>query len=334
MAAEHSAVHVQLIDDHVFERFEQLRPLCVVREDGRMQHVRVREHDMPGRANRPPRVRRCVAIVSKRTYVRASFRNQAVQLVELVLGERLGWEQVERPRRAVLEDCANHRDVVAECLATRCRGHDDCVLARERTFDGLRLVCVRPLNAALSERFDELRVHAVRPLGEPRPLRFDPPHNDIRRLRLQLRDHARSHERHGKRPYSRERCGRRGLGHSANPNRRSTNYPAASRERQLLRSHRDSVARMIGQRRQVRRRRDAMSDHVYKVIELVGSSKDSVEDAVQGAISRASETIQGLDWFAIKEVRGNIQDGKVGWYQVTLSVGFQVKSPEDMKKGE
>ncbi len=77
-----------------------------------------------------------------------------------------------------------------------------------------------------------------------------------------------------------------------------------------------------------------MSDHVYKVIELVGSSKDSVEDAVQGAISRASETIQGLDWFAIKEVRGNIQDGKVGWYQVTLSVGFQVKSPEDMKKGE
>jgi flavin-binding protein dodecin len=77
-----------------------------------------------------------------------------------------------------------------------------------------------------------------------------------------------------------------------------------------------------------------MADHVYKVIELVGSSRESIEDAIQGAISRAAETIHGLDWFTVKETRGNIQDGKVGWYQVTLSVGFQVKSPEDLTKGD
>lgn len=65
-----------------------------------------------------------------------------------------------------------------------------------------------------------------------------------------------------------------------------------------------------------------MSDHVYKVVELVGSSPTSIEDAIQTAIARASQTIRNLRWFEVKETRGNIEDGKVSHYQVTLKVGF------------
>jgi len=67
-----------------------------------------------------------------------------------------------------------------------------------------------------------------------------------------------------------------------------------------------------------------MSDHVYKKIELVGSSKTGVEDAIQNAISSASKSLKHLDWFEVQEVRGDIQDGKVGYYQVTLKVGFRL----------
>jgi hypothetical protein len=67
-----------------------------------------------------------------------------------------------------------------------------------------------------------------------------------------------------------------------------------------------------------------MSDHVYKKIELVGSSKTGVEDAIQNAISNASKSLKHLDWFEVQEVRGDIQDGQVGYYQVTLKVGFRL----------
>ena len=67
-----------------------------------------------------------------------------------------------------------------------------------------------------------------------------------------------------------------------------------------------------------------MSDHVYKKIELVGSSKTSVEEAIQNAISTASSSLQHMDWFEVQEVRGDIQDGQVGYYQVTLKVGFRL----------
>ena len=65
-----------------------------------------------------------------------------------------------------------------------------------------------------------------------------------------------------------------------------------------------------------------MSEHIYKVIELVGSSPNSVEDAVQAAVARASQTVRNLRWFEILETRGQIADGKVQHYQVTLKVGF------------
>jgi flavin-binding protein dodecin len=66
----------------------------------------------------------------------------------------------------------------------------------------------------------------------------------------------------------------------------------------------------------------AMSDHVYKIVELVGSSAVSIEDAIQTAIIRASQTLRNLRWFEVKETRGCIEDGKVQHYQVTLKVGF------------
>lgn len=65
-----------------------------------------------------------------------------------------------------------------------------------------------------------------------------------------------------------------------------------------------------------------MSEHIYKVLELVGSSSTSIEDAVQTALSRAGETLRNIRWFQVMETRGAVADGKVAYYQVTLKVGF------------
>lgn len=67
-----------------------------------------------------------------------------------------------------------------------------------------------------------------------------------------------------------------------------------------------------------------MSDHVYKKIELVGSSKTGVEDAIQNAIANASKSLEHLDWFEVQELRGAIKNGEVDYYQVTLKVGFRL----------
>lgn len=71
-----------------------------------------------------------------------------------------------------------------------------------------------------------------------------------------------------------------------------------------------------------------MHDHVYKVIELVGSSETSIEDAVNNAVSRASETVRNLRWFEVVQTRGQIQDGKVHFYQVMLKVGFTMEDAD------
>jgi dodecin len=67
-----------------------------------------------------------------------------------------------------------------------------------------------------------------------------------------------------------------------------------------------------------------MTDHVYKKIELVGSSKTSIEDAINNAINTASESLHNLDWFEVVETRGNISGGKAEYFQVTLKVGFRL----------
>ena len=73
-----------------------------------------------------------------------------------------------------------------------------------------------------------------------------------------------------------------------------------------------------------------MTDHTYKVVELVGSSHLGLQQAIETAIARAGQTLQHLDWFEVKEIRGNIQESKVAWYQVKLSVGFRVVDPGDL----
>jgi flavin-binding protein dodecin len=65
-----------------------------------------------------------------------------------------------------------------------------------------------------------------------------------------------------------------------------------------------------------------MSDNVYKVIELVGSSETSIEDAVSNAVTRASSTIREIGWFEVLSTRGHVENGRVAHYQVTLKIGF------------
>jgi len=65
-----------------------------------------------------------------------------------------------------------------------------------------------------------------------------------------------------------------------------------------------------------------MPEHVYKKIELTGSSTTSMEDAVQNAIARAAKTVHNMRWFEVVETRGDIDDGKVAHWQVTLKIGF------------
>jgi flavin-binding protein dodecin len=69
------------------------------------------------------------------------------------------------------------------------------------------------------------------------------------------------------------------------------------------------------------------SENIYKVIELVGTSPEGVEKAIENAIGRASQTLQGLDWFEVKEIRGYIKEDQVSWYQVKIGLGFRVLDP-------
>ena len=68
-----------------------------------------------------------------------------------------------------------------------------------------------------------------------------------------------------------------------------------------------------------------MSDHIYKIVELVGSSPDSSDAAIRNAISRASKTIKHLDWFEVIETRGHIVNGNIAHFQVTLKAGFRLE---------
>lgn len=68
-----------------------------------------------------------------------------------------------------------------------------------------------------------------------------------------------------------------------------------------------------------------MSHHVYKILELTGSSPIGSDDAVQRAIAKASETVRNIQWFEVIETRGHVSDGKVAHWQVTLKVGFTLE---------
>jgi flavin-binding protein dodecin len=69
-----------------------------------------------------------------------------------------------------------------------------------------------------------------------------------------------------------------------------------------------------------------MSDHIYKKIELVGSSPKGIDDAVKNALARATKTIRNMRWFEIAETRGYLEEGKIAHWQVTLKVGFTLEA--------
>jgi hypothetical protein len=68
-----------------------------------------------------------------------------------------------------------------------------------------------------------------------------------------------------------------------------------------------------------------MDEHIYKKVELTGSSKTSMEDAIQNAITKAAQTLRNVHWFEVVETRGYIENGKVDYWQVTLKLGFRLE---------
>ena len=68
----------------------------------------------------------------------------------------------------------------------------------------------------------------------------------------------------------------------------------------------------------------------YNVVELVGTSRVGVTEAIEEAVNRASQTLKGLDWFQVQDIRGHIDEQQVAWYQVSLKIGFRLMSPEEL----
>ena len=68
-----------------------------------------------------------------------------------------------------------------------------------------------------------------------------------------------------------------------------------------------------------------MTAHTYKLVELVGSSPSSTDEAIRNAVTKASATIKHIDWFQVIETRGHVEGGKVAHFQVTLKVGFRIE---------
>ena len=172
MAAEHAAIGVELVDDDEAQVLEQLRPLRMVRQDPRMQHVGVAQHDVRARADRPARVLRRVAVVGEDADVGLGrlvhMRRQFVELGQLVLRQRLGRKQVDRARGRVRQDRAQDRRVVAQGLARGRRRGDDDVVAAEGMGQRGGLMRVELRDAARFERRPQSRVHQFGPGRVPR----------------------------------------------------------------------------------------------------------------------------------------------------------------------
>jgi flavin-binding protein dodecin len=71
-----------------------------------------------------------------------------------------------------------------------------------------------------------------------------------------------------------------------------------------------------------------VSSHTYRIAEIVGTSHNSIDEAVRNGLGRASQTLRNLDWFEVEGIRGHLQDGQIGHVQVTMKVGFRLEDPE------
>jgi flavin-binding protein dodecin len=74
-----------------------------------------------------------------------------------------------------------------------------------------------------------------------------------------------------------------------------------------------------------------MPSNTYKVIELVGTSDVGVTEAIKTAVDKAAETLKGLDWFEVQQIRGHIDNQQIQWFQVDLKIGFRVMSGDELK---
>ena len=74
-----------------------------------------------------------------------------------------------------------------------------------------------------------------------------------------------------------------------------------------------------------------MAGHIYRKTEVVGTSQAGITEAVQAAVNRAAQTLKGLDWFEVKEMRGTIADGRITEYQVTVAIGFRLMSEDELR---
>ena len=72
-----------------------------------------------------------------------------------------------------------------------------------------------------------------------------------------------------------------------------------------------------------------MSDHVYKIIEITGTSTKGIEDAVNVAVAKASESLQNIRWVEVSDIRGNVSNGKVDHWQLTIKLGFTLNNAND-----
>ena len=152
VAAEHAAVGVQLVDHDEPQVLEQLRPARMMRQDPRVQHVGIAEHHVRLAPDRAPRVRRRVAVVGEHADLQlAVARHQLgehVKLGQLVLRQRLGRKEIQRPRRRILQDRVEDRGVVAERFPGSRRRNRDDVAPREHVLERFRLMRVELLDAA------------------------------------------------------------------------------------------------------------------------------------------------------------------------------------------
>jgi len=71
-----------------------------------------------------------------------------------------------------------------------------------------------------------------------------------------------------------------------------------------------------------------VSDHIYRIAEIVGTSPNGVDDAIRNAIARANQTLRNIDWFEMTEIRGHLADGQVADWQVTVKIGFRLEDAE------
>ena len=143
VAAKHAAIGVQFVQHDVAQIFKQPLPARVVRQDPRMQHVRIREYDVAPLADGFARVRGRIAVVGKHAEAIVEPRGEIVQFGELILRERLGGEEIQRARVRIFQHGVQHRQVVAQRFSGSGRRDDDDVAPLMHGFGRRGLMAVQ-----------------------------------------------------------------------------------------------------------------------------------------------------------------------------------------------